>query len=271
MRTAVTRWVGVVVIMLCLGACVEYRPYTPPTYYYVSPATIYLRDCPGYECGIVAQLYNGDQVEKLDVNDYGWWRVRAVRTGQIGWMPGEQLSLAPVPSVYYVSLPTALLRTCPDYKCPSLGVLQRGDRVEKLDQNEYGWWQVRVLKDSRTGWIPATAVALTPGPPLFYVAVENLNLRMLPSTSSRIITVLNLNDKVEKLDQNPSGWFQVRRLRDGAVGWVAARYLEYFPVSYPRKPPRPLPPPAKKPITPKVKPQEKKELPTSPPVRPRPM
>lgn len=32
-----------------------------PTYNYVVPTTTYLRDCPGYQCGVVTELYSGDR------------------------------------------------------------------------------------------------------------------------------------------------------------------------------------------------------------------
>ena len=59
-----------------------------PTYNYVVPATTYLRDCPGYECGIVTAVYSGDRVVILDRNEFGWARVQLDRSAAIGWLPG---------------------------------------------------------------------------------------------------------------------------------------------------------------------------------------
>lgn len=49
-----------------------------------------------------------------------------------------------------------------------------------------------------------------------------------------MIKLLQVNDQVEQLDQNPAGWLKVRQPSSGAVGWVQGRYLEPLPVRYPR-------------------------------------
>jgi uncharacterized protein YgiM (DUF1202 family) len=203
-----------------------------PTYNYVVPATTYLRDCPGYECGIVTSVYGGDRVVVLDRNDFGWSRVQLDRTGGIGWLPSDLLSYSPVPATFYVAYSTVYMRDCADYNCRAVQLLYRGDQVEKLDQDARGWWRVRALKSGASGWLPATAVASRPGPPYYYVDVSSLALRAGPSTSSKILTTLGLNQQVEMLGSGVSGWVQVRDTRSGLIGWVAARYLESVPVSY---------------------------------------
>jgi uncharacterized protein YgiM (DUF1202 family) len=110
--------------------------------------------------------------------------------------------------------------------------------------------------------VPASAVAASPGPPYFYVAVGSLSLRAGPSTGSRILSTLNLNDRVEMLGMNAGGWAQVRDLRTSIIGWVAARYLESFPVSHPKPVPRKRTPK-------KGAPAEEEEAPA--PVKPRAM
>ena len=66
---------------------------------------------------------------------------------------------------------------------------------------------------------------------------RSLALRAGPSTGSRIFTTLNLNNQVEMLGANAAGWSQVRDLRTNLIGWGASRFLESFPVSYPRSVP----------------------------------
>jgi uncharacterized protein YgiM (DUF1202 family) len=206
----------------------------------VAPSTTYLRSCPSYsdECYIIAQVFSGDRVIIQDRNDFGWSRVQLDRSGVIGWIPNELLSSSPVPSYFYVAWNNVYMRECADYNCRSLQLLYRGDRVDKLDQDYRGWWQVRSLKSGGVGWVPASAVAASPGPPYFYVAVSSLALRSGPSTGNRILTSLNLNDRVEMLGMSAGGWAQVRDTRTGIIGWSAARYLESFPVSQPRSVPR---------------------------------
>ena len=217
-----------------------------PTYYYVTPSTTYLRDCPGYECGVVTEVYSGDRVVVLDRNDFGWARVQVDRTGSIGWLPGELLSFSPIPATFYIAYSTVYLRDCADYNCRTVELLHRGDRVEKLDQDYRGWWRVMSNKSRNSGWVPASAVSMRPGPPYFYVNVSSLALRAGPSTGNRILTTLGLNNQVEMLGSGVGGWVQVRDLRTGTIGWVAARYLESFPVAYPKAVPQKKRAPAKK-------------------------
>jgi uncharacterized protein YgiM (DUF1202 family) len=209
-----------------------------PTYNYVVPTMTYLRDCPGYECGIVSEVYSGDRVVVLDRNDFGWSRVQLDRTGGIGWLPGELLSLSSVPGSFYVSLATVYLRNCADYNCPGVELLRRGDRVDKLDQDGRGWWRVRSFRSGKSGWVPAAALSIRSGPPYYYVNVNSLALRSGPSTGNKIITTLNLNNQVELLGSGVGGWLEVRDLRTNLIGWVYGRYLESVPVSHPRSTPK---------------------------------
>jgi uncharacterized protein YgiM (DUF1202 family) len=236
---------GLILILMALtllSACETPAPYTGPpvVFYYVSPTMTFLRSCPSYgeECYVVETVYSGDRVELLERTDYGWSRVRLERTGAIGWMPSDLLSLSPLPPTYYVSMSSVYLRDCADYNCRARELLHRGDRVEKLDQDYRGWWRVVSLRTRNTGWVPAAALSPQPGPPYYYVDVSSLALRAGPSTGTRIITTLHLNDRVEMLGLGPTGWAQVRDLRTNIIGWVAARYLETFPVAYPRSVPR---------------------------------
>jgi hypothetical protein len=49
---------------------------------------------------------------------------------------------------------------------------------------------------------------------------------------------MSLNSQVELLGMGPGGWAQVREVRSGLIGWSAFRYLETFPVPYPKPAPR---------------------------------
>lgn len=234
-------WKGVVLVMLmasllaaCEGGGARTAYPVQPTYNYVIPSTTYLRDCPGYECGVVTGVFSGDRVVVLDRNDYGWARVQLDRTGAIGWLSADLLSYGPVPSTYYVGYSTVYLRDCADHNCRAVQLLYRGDRVEKLDQDYRGWWRVRSAKTGASGWIPATAVTPRPGPPYYYVNVSSLALRAGPSTGNRILTTIPLNNQVEMLGSGVGGWVQVRDVRTNTIGWVAGRYLESFPVSHPK-------------------------------------
>jgi uncharacterized protein YgiM (DUF1202 family) len=235
-------------ILALVSACQQPTAYpVSPSYYYVAPTITYLRSCPGYgeECYIVAQVFSGDRVLVLDRNSENWARVQSNRSGAVGWIPGDLITPSPVPSSFYVAWTSVYLRDCADYNCRSVELLHRGDRADKIDQDYRGWWRVRSVKSGATGWVPAAAMAPTPGPPYFYVAVNSLALRARPSTGNRILTTLSLNQRVEMLGMNAGGWSQVRDLRTDTIGWAASRYLESFPVSSPRSVPK-KGPPAKK-------------------------
>jgi len=257
-------WLLLFFALTLVGACEQPRSYpVPPSYYYVVPTSTFLRSCASYgeECYVVAQVFSGDRVTVLDRTDYNWARVQLERSGVVGWLPGELLSPSPVPSGFYVAWTNVYLRDCADYNCRPLELLHRGDRVDKIDQDYRGWWRVRSAKSRTTGWIPASAAGPSPGPPYYYVAVSSLALRAGPSTGNRILTTMNLNDRVEMLDMSAGGWARVRDLRTGIIGWSAARYLESFPVSRPRPAPRKhapskkTAPPEEAPPPPKVKPK----------------
>lgn len=224
-----------------------------PTYNYVVPTVTYLRDCPGYDCGIVTEVYSGDRVVVLDRNDFGWVRVQLDRTGGIGWISSDLLSYGPVPASFYVSLRNVYLRNCADYNCTALELLHRGDRVDRLDQDSRGWWRVRSFRSGTTGWLPASALSIRSGPPYYYVNVNSLALRAGPSTGNRVLTTLGFNQQVEVLGSGPGGWLQVRDSRTNTIGWAYGRYLESLPVSHPRSAPsQPARKPAPQPEKPKT-------------------
>ena len=201
-----------------------------PTYNYVVPTMTYLRDCPGYDCGVVSEVYGGDRVIVLDRNNFGWDRVQLDRTGVIGWISADLLSYSPGPASFYVSLSTVYMRGCADYNCSPVELLHRGDRVNRLNQESRGWWRVRSIRTGQTGWIPAAALSIRPGPAYYYVNVNGLALRSGPSTSHRILTTLGLNNQVEVVGSGVGGWLQVRDTRTNIIGWVYGRYVEAFPV-----------------------------------------
>ncbi|MGO9176964.1 MAG: SH3 domain-containing protein [Desulfobaccales bacterium] len=89
---------------------------------------------------------------------------------------------------------------------------------------------------------PEAVMAPAPGPPNFFVSVDGLALRAGPGTGNPILTTLGFNQQVEMLSSNGSGWYQVRDLSTGTVGWAAARYLQSFPMSSPTPVPRKRPP-----------------------------
>jgi SH3-like domain-containing protein len=223
------------------GACAAPPPPAPGGTFYLTSDMTYLRDAADFGSHVVGQLYKGDPVERLDIRETGWWRVHSGRTGQAGWVPAELLSPNPVPVVYVYVTQTVHLRECPKDFCPTLQMLSRGDQVQKVEQNDQGWWRVLVVKSRNLGWLPAKVVAehleksqaKAPEPQYYFVVVRRLTLRREPLPNAEAITLLQFNNQVEKLEQNP-GWVKVRQPASGAIGWVPERFLGTTPLKFPR-------------------------------------
>ena len=249
-----------ILLLLLLCACASPPAPAPPAHFYLTPPLTYHRDAPSFEGNVLAQLYRGEQVERLDEIERGWWRVRANRTGQTGWVQGELFSPHSPPVTYlYVTVTTVPLRECPEEACPALQLLYGGDRVQELEENQE-WARVLAEKSRTLGWLPKGVLAETPvtaqprrpEKPYAYVAVPRLKVRLTPGLRVPVVKTLTLNDQVERLEANAAGWVRVRQPASGAVGWVQGRYLGALPAV---SPPRAAP--AKK----KPKAPEKKEEP----------
>jgi hypothetical protein len=121
---------------------------------------------------------------------------------------------------------------------------------------------------------PAPVAPAPPSRPVFYVNVPRLNLRACPGMDCPRISVLELNEGVERLGE-AEDWSQVRVTRDGRLGWVASRYLSAEPVAppevpvarppLPEVPPPPKPPAVEAPPPPPKPPVAEKPKPTKPP------
>jgi uncharacterized protein YgiM (DUF1202 family) len=233
-------------------------PQKPESFYYSIPTVSYLREAPGYDSQVVAELYSADQVMPLNKSN-GWWRVQSSRDEKIGWTQRDLLSEAPIIAKnYYINRDGLPLRDVPVEDVVSRNLLSLGDQVQKIDQKG-GWWRVLVEKDKAIGWIPAVMASETwPAPPgsvgaaknaseqveegsvstkpatkpdHYFVATENLQMYIIPFINSQVVKVLILNSKVEKITQPNAEWVKIRYLDTGAEGWAQARYLKASPVT----------------------------------------
>ncbi len=48
---------------------------------------------------------------------------------------------------------------CPQKDCASLRLLNRGEQVQKVEENKQGWCRVLEAKGHTLGWVPASAVS----------------------------------------------------------------------------------------------------------------
>jgi uncharacterized protein YgiM (DUF1202 family) len=153
-----------VFLVLASTTCLDARVSEAAGPLYVVAAEVaLLRDYPSPDSGILTRLQHLDQVEYVDSNAYGWWKVRSVRTGVVGWMTSDLLSaVAPSPppssptnpEYYYVNTPSLNLRSIPLESSTVTGTVQLNDRLEKLGSSPKGWTKVRNPRNGKTGWLP---------------------------------------------------------------------------------------------------------------------
>ena len=76
---------------------------------------------------------------------------------------------------------------------------------------------------------PPVAPLPQPVHPIFYVTINQLNLRACPGKDCPKTSTLELNAEVEKMGEIEN-WTQIRVKKDGTIGYVSSRYLSPQPV-----------------------------------------
>jgi uncharacterized protein YgiM (DUF1202 family) len=248
-----SRPISLLFVVTIINSCAALCPQPGQSIYYATPPVTFIRESPDYDSPNVAPVYRGDEVIILSSRKDEWRQVQTVQSRKIGWIQSPLLSADRIPTpTYYIQMSKVPLQDTPHREGASYQVLQLGDKVRKLSENEKGWLLVLVEKDQSLGWLPTTMVAeqepktasasqaarpsgkasakATASPPLapkqhYYVATYNLNLHALPLASSNVVKTLKFNDRVEKIDQSGSRWIKVRYLETGAQGWAQGLFL----------------------------------------------
>lgn len=103
-----------------------------------------------------------------------------------------------------------------------LGTAGKGDKLELLGDDGWGWSKVRA--NGVTGWMYNEYVSGSgrSKPKTVYCNGTAVNLRQEPSTSAKVIRQLNKGDKVTLVSINPDGWLDV----DGGYLYYDKSYLE---------------------------------------------
>jgi uncharacterized protein YgiM (DUF1202 family) len=237
-----TRLIILIIILSLTCSCAQAPVKPPEVSFYVIPEVTYLLESPGVKGKVLCPLYQGDEVEKLEVGEPSWWHIKVLRSEQTGWIRKELLSPNPGASVFYfVKEDSLFLRGCPRPDCLPLQLLYRGDQVQRVEEGAQGWWRILVIKTRSLGWVPAGSLTerieeAQPRPAqkrYYYVAVRKLNLLARPSSRGEVIRALQFNEQVQKLGET-DGWFIVRQPASGALGWVVGRDLETMPLISPR-------------------------------------
>ena len=227
------------VVCSCAQAPVVKAPEGP---FSVTSEITYLMDSPGYDGNVLGSLYKGDKVERVDVGESPWWKVKLQRSGQVGWVRRELLSSGLVAtSFYYVTEDTLPLLECPRDDCLPLQLLFRGEQVQRVEEGHRGWWRILVLKSHSLGWVMASALSEhiedtrrnQIRKQYYYVAIRKAILRAKPSNRGQVIKTLRFNDQMQKIGATKD-WYQVRQPSTGALGWLRSRDLENLPLIFPR-------------------------------------
>jgi hypothetical protein len=265
-RSGVGRAIWLVFLLMTVNSCALTESLTQslagdkqgPEVSYAKPPVTYIREFPGYASQPVGTVYQGEEVVLLSrLKDNDWRRVQN-SAGRRGWIQGALLSPVPLRvETYYVQAEAVPLRQEPHEEVISRQFLGRGAEVRKLAENDQGWWRVLVEKDKSLGWLPAetlgpyppkkslvgaagrpagteTVSSSQPAPKQFFVAANNLELRLLPLAGSEVVKILQFNDKVEEVYRYGSQWLKVKYPETGVQGWTLASYLSDSAVKAPK-------------------------------------
>jgi SH3-like domain-containing protein len=129
-------------------------------FYYVKEDTLPLLECPRRDCTPLQVLFRGDQVQRVEAGDQGWWRVLVITSRSLGWVPAAALAERLEDTrqqqlrkpYYYVVVKKLVLRAKPSNHAEVVRTLSMNDQVEKIGETE-GWFNVRQPASGAVGWV----------------------------------------------------------------------------------------------------------------------
>ena len=132
----------------------------PTVFFYVNEDTLPLLECPRSDCIPIQLLFRGDQVQRVEEGDQGWWRVLVIKSRSLGWVRAVALTerleetqqKQPRKTYYYVAVSKIELRATPSNRGEVIRTLRFNDQVQKIGQNQ-GWFKVRQPSSGAVGWI----------------------------------------------------------------------------------------------------------------------
>ncbi|MRX72173.1 SH3 domain-containing protein [Bacillus lacus] len=205
----------------------------------------------GAESGYLT-IHTLKQDERVSIIDFftnsnhePWYRLE-LSNGTMGWVPAAQLTLRATASpsnliehstIVYAKVDQATVRSG---ALNSYRIVYQAKLNEKLsvvssftnNLNEK-WYRVE-FAPNQFGWIHNVQTGTEPTlNGIFYVRVNNTNIRSGASTDYRILTALNSGTSVKVVDQyvNSSGqrWLRVQ-LNQSTFGWVLSTLLQDKPM-----------------------------------------
>jgi uncharacterized protein YgiM (DUF1202 family) len=129
-------------------------------FYFVKEDTLSLRECPRSDCLRLQLLSRGDEVQRVEAGNQGWWRVLVITSHSLGWVPAAALAERREDAqqkqlrkpYYYVAVRKLVLRAKPSDLSEVIRTLGLNDQVEKIGETE-GWFNVRQPSSGAVGWV----------------------------------------------------------------------------------------------------------------------
>ena len=117
------------------------------------------------------------------------------------------------------------VRTGPSTNYSILCSVKRGEKVEILESRD-GWYKIKT-ESNKVGWSSSSYIDISNSNNVStsntkFVNTDRLNMRSGPSTSYRVIKVLNLGEEVEVVSES-NGWTKIRS--EQRLGYVSSKYL----------------------------------------------
>jgi hypothetical protein len=129
-------------------------------FFYVNEDTLPLLECPRSDCLPLLLLYRGEQVQRVEAGDRGWWRVLVVKSRSLGWVQGAALTEHSADTrqnqirkpYYYVAVRKLSLRAQPSKGGKVIRTLRFNDQVKKIGEAK-DWFKVRQPSSGALGWV----------------------------------------------------------------------------------------------------------------------
>ncbi|MHB8069126.1 MAG: SH3 domain-containing protein [Desulfobaccales bacterium] len=131
------------------------------------------------------------------------------------------------PDVYfYVSQEITYLKDSPGDSANVLGLLYKGDKVERVEEGKTDWWRVKVLRSGQTGWVRKGLLSAEPVPTAFYyINADTVPLRECPGSDCLPLQMLFRGEQVQRVAEGDQGWWRVLVIKGHSLGWVPAAAL----------------------------------------------
>jgi len=178
---------------------------------------------------IIRTLTANSSVEVLEQQSNGWSRVR--HNGTSGFIRSDLLSESGAAgtqsSTVMRTTGVVNFRTGPSTSNSIIRTLSSGTNVDVLENQSNGWSKVN--HNNSTGYIrsdlltSSTAGSSSEASIGTLKTVTGVNFRSGPSTSHRVIRLLQVNTSVEVLENQSNGWSKVRH--NGTTGYIRSDLL----------------------------------------------